>query len=265
MIKTLIKSTRITWASKTINMYLLVLTYAYFTNMVISNPYEIIEGLILVCVLWGALYSLNDLTDLEVDRKDSTKKERAFIQDNVEKEWIMLFFVVLGVIVFLVSFATMKPVFTVILALMLLNQVIYTVPPIRLKNTLLAPFASTATNTVLRIASCCVLLGNIFLVPLSVYFFMYMAGLATYVMYKSKTGQANIIGVIAAVALVYSLYYGYMNFVQFAVAVLPAFLAAIPLYLSLFVEKDKLVYLADVLYHQIAMVFFLICIIYILF
>ena len=265
MIKTLIKSTRITWASKTVNMYLLVLTYAYFTHMVINNPYEIIEGLILVCVLWGALYSLNDLTDLEVDRKDSTKKERAFIQDNVEKEWIMLFFVVLGVIVFLVSFATMKPEFTVILALMLLNQVIYTVPPIRLKNTILAPFASTATNTVLRIASCCVLLGNIFLVPLSVYFFMYMAGLATYVMYKSKTGQASIVGLIAAVALVYSLYSGYMNFVQFAVAVLPAFLAAIPLYLSLFVEKDKLVYLADVLYHQVAMVFFIICILYILF
>jgi len=265
MIKTLIKSTRITWASKTVNMYLLVLTYAYFTNMVINNPYEIIEGLILVCVLWGALYSLNDLTDLEVDRKDSTKKERAFIQDNVEKEWIMLFFVVLGVIVFLVSFATMKPEFTMILALMLLNQVIYTVPPIRLKNTIFAPFASTATNTVLRIASCCVLLGNIFLVPLSVYFFMYMAGLATYVMYKSKTGQASIIGVIAAVALGYSLYSGYMNFVQFAVAVLPAFLAAIPLYLSLFVEKDKLVYLADVLYHQVAMVFFIICILYILF
>jgi 4-hydroxybenzoate polyprenyltransferase len=265
MIKTLIKSTRITWASKTVNMYLLVLTYAYFTHIVINNPYEIIEGLILVCVLWGALYSLNDLTDLEVDRKDSSKKERAFIQDNVEKEWIMLFFVVLVVIVFLVSFATMKPEFTVILALMLLNQVIYTVPPIRLKNTLLAPFASTATNTVLRIASCCVLLGNIFLVPLSVYFFMYMAGLATYVMYKSKTGQASIIGVIAAVALVYSLYSGYMNFVQFAVAVLPAFLAAIPLYLSLFVEKDKLVYLADVLYHQVAMVFFIICILYILF
>ena len=265
MIKTLIKSTRITWASKTVNMYLLVLTYAYFTNMVISNPYEIVEGLILVCVLWGALYSLNDLTDLEVDRKDSTKKERAFIQDNVEKEWIMLFFVVLGVIVFLISFATMKPEFTVILALMLLNQVIYTVPPIRLKNTILAPFASTATNSVLRIASCCVLLGNLFLVPLSVYFFMYMAGMATYVMYKLKTGQASIAGVIAAVALVYSLYFGYMNFLQFAVAVLPAFLATIPLYLSLFVEKDKLVYLADVLYHQIAMVFFIICIIYILF
>ncbi|AEG17641.1 UbiA family prenyltransferase [Methanobacterium paludis] len=265
MIKTLIKSTRITWASKTVNMYLLVLTYAYFANIIITNPYEIIEGLILVCVLWGALYSLNDLTDLEVDRKDSSKKERAFIQDNVEKGWIMLFFVVLGVIVFLVSFATMKPEFTVILALMLLNQVIYTVPPIRLKNTVLAPFASTATNTVLRIASCCVLLGNIFLVPLSVYFFMYMAGLATYVMYKSETGQASIVGVIAAVALVYSLYSGYMNFVQFAVAVLPAFLAAIPLYISLFVEKDKLVYLADVLYHQVAMVFFIICILYILF
>ena len=66
MIKILIKSTRITWASKTVNMYLLALTYAYFTNLTVNNPYEILGGLLLVSVLWGALYSLNDLTDLEL-------------------------------------------------------------------------------------------------------------------------------------------------------------------------------------------------------
>ena len=66
MITTLIKSTRITWAAKNVNMYLLVLTYAYFGHIYIKNPYAILEGLILVSALWGALYSLNDLTDLEM-------------------------------------------------------------------------------------------------------------------------------------------------------------------------------------------------------
>lgn len=264
MIKTLIKSTRITWASKTINMYLLALTYAYFAHVTISDPYEVVEGLILVCVLWGALYSLNDLTDIEADSNDRRKKKRAFVQGNVEKRWILLFFVILTFSVFMISFTTMKPAFTLILALMLLNQVVYTVPPVRLKDTLLAPFTSTATNSVLRLASCSVLLDNIFLVPLSVYFFMYMAGMGTYLMYKSKVGQASIAGIITALSLIYIFYWGYMNWIQFLVAVLPAFVAAVPLYFSLFFEKDKLVWLADVLYHQVAMIFFLICIFYII-
>jgi len=265
MIKILIKSTRITWASKTVNMYLLALTYAYFTNLTVNNPYEILGGLLLVSVLWGALYSLNDLTDLELDRNDVTKKGRAFIENSIEKKWIILFCGLIIASVFLISFAFMKPVFTLIMALMLLNQVIYTVPPIRLKDTVLAPFASTATNSVLRIASCCVLLDNLFLVPVSVYFFMYMAGLGTYMMYKSKTGQASVVGTVAGVTLIYVLYSGTMNLVQFAVAVLPAFIAGIPLYLSLFIQKDTMMYIADRLYHQVALVFFLICILYIIF
>ena len=74
MIKTLIKSTRLSWASKNFNAYVLALTYAYFSGITIINPYEILEGLILVSVLWGALYSLNDLTDLEIDKKDHSKE-----------------------------------------------------------------------------------------------------------------------------------------------------------------------------------------------
>jgi len=64
MIKTLLKSLRLSWASKTVNMYLLALTYAYFTQVPVKNPLEILGGLLLVSILWGALYSLNDLTDL---------------------------------------------------------------------------------------------------------------------------------------------------------------------------------------------------------
>ncbi len=265
MIKTLIKSIRISWASKSVNMYLLALTYAYFSGVAIKNPYEILEGLILVCALWGALYSLNDLTDIESDRKDPKKQQRAFIQDRIEKKWVVLFVGVLVSLVFIISLATLPPSFTLILGLMLLNQVIYTLPPIRLKDTFLAPFTSTANNSVLRIASCCVLLGNLFLVPLSVYLFMYTASLGTYLMYKGNQKPASIIGAVAGVILVYTLYTRDMNIIQLAVAVLPGFLAVVPLYLSLFIQKDKMVFIADILYHQVAMVFFLVSIVYILF
>ncbi len=95
---------------------------------------------------------------------------------------------------------------------MLLNQLLYTLPPVRLKDTLIAPFASTATNTVLRIASCCVLIGNIFLVPTSVYLFMYIAGMCTYLMYKAKTVPASILAGAAGLLLAYILINDQINF-----------------------------------------------------
>ena len=265
MIKTLIKSTRITWAAKNVNMYLLVLTYAYFADIFITNPFEILEGLILVSLLWGALYSLNDLTDIEHDRRDIIKKNRPFIREHVDRKWIIIFFTSLIVLVFIISSLTLIPAFTAILGLMLVNQIIYTVPPIRLKDTKLAPFSSTATNTVLRMASCAVLLGNITIVPFSVYLFMYTASMGTYIMYKSKQRTASILTVISGIILLYAFINGDINLIQFAVAVLPASFATLPLYLSLFTQKDKMFDIADVMYHQIAMIFFIICIIYILF
>lgn len=265
MIKTLIKSTRISWASKNFHAYLLALTYAYFAGVSITNPLEILGGLLLVSVLWGALYSLNDLTDLEIDRKDYSKRNRAFIRENVDKKWIALFCSILIILVFSASLLTLSPEFTIILGLMLLNQLAYTLPPLRFKETALAPFTSTATNTVLRIASCCILLGNVLIVPLSVYLFMYLAAMGTFMMYKSKPLPANIIGGIAGVLLIYILLTGQMNYIQFAVAILPAFLSTIPLYLSLFTKKEEMVYIADRAYHQISMLFFFICILIIIF
>lgn len=265
MIKTLIKSTRLSWASKNANMYLLALTYAYFAAKPINNPFEIIMGLIMVTLLWGALYTLNDLTDLDVDRRDHLKQNRAFIENHVDKKFILFFVAILVSIVFIISFTIFPPAFTLILSLMFLNQLFYTLPPIRLKETKFAPFFSTATNSVLRLASCAVLLGGVFMVPFSVYLFMYLAGMGTYLMYKSKTTYASLVGVMAGVVLLYTLLVGDMNFIQFAVAILPSALAAIPLYLSLFTKKDDMFHIADILYHQVAMVFFLICIIVIIF
>ena len=88
MIKTLIKSTRMTWASKNANMFLLALTYAYFSNAPIDNPLQILGGLVMVSVLWGALYTLNDLTDLAVKEKDHASQIflQWFVKEQVEEE-----------------------------------------------------------------------------------------------------------------------------------------------------------------------------------
>jgi 4-hydroxybenzoate polyprenyltransferase len=262
---TLLKSTRISWASKNVNMYLLALTYAYFANQPINNPLQILEGLVLVSLFWGALYTLNDLTDLEVDRRDSFKRDRAFIQNKVDEKSIKIFVTFMLTIVFILSAVSMPVAFTVILILMLLNQIIYTLPPVRLKETSLAPLSSTATNSVLRLASCAVLLGNIFIVPFSVYIFVFIAGMGTYLMYKSKTRDASIVGILGGLVLIYLIYSGKMNIIQFLVALAPSIVAGIPLYLSLFTNQERMMKLADILYHQVALGFFLICILIIIF
>ncbi|MEN6328745.1 MAG: UbiA family prenyltransferase [Methanobacteriaceae archaeon] len=262
---TLLKSTRISWASKNVNMYLLALTYAYFANQPIDNPLQILGGLVLVSLFWGALYTLNDMTDLEIDRRDSFKKNRAFIQNKVDEKWIIMFVVFMLTTVFILSVAFMPVSFTLILILMLLNQIIYTLPPIRLKETALAPLSSTATNSVLRLASCAVLLGNILIVPPSVYLFMFIAGMGTYLMYKSKPRDASIVGALCGLVLIYIIYSGEMNLAQFLVALAPSIVAGIPLYLSVFTNQERMLKLADVLYHQVALGFFLICILIIIF
>lgn len=267
MIKSLLKSTRVGWSSKTVNMFLLALTYAYFSGLDVKNPYEILGGLILVCVLWGALYSLNDFTDQESDRKNPEKQSRPFIQGKVEKKWVLTFIGILISFVFVASIVFLPLDFTLILGLMLLNQILYTVPPFRFKdNTILAPLTSTATNSVLRVAACCVLLGNLLLVPVSVYLFVFLAGMGTYLLYKEKYSfLSNVVGISGAIVLLYVFYSGNMNLIQFAVAILPSLLAGVPLYLSLYFNKEKMMYLADVLYHQVALAFFLVIIVYLLF
>jgi 4-hydroxybenzoate polyprenyltransferase len=262
---TLVRSMRITWASKNVNMFLLALTYAYFGNISINNPLEIIAGLILVSVLWGALYTLNDFTDQDLDRRDRYKKNRAFIQNTVEKKYVILFIILLISLVFIISLIFMDPAFTLILALMFLNQVLYTVPPLRFKETSFSPLFSTATNSVLRLASCAVLLGNIFIVPPSVYIFVFLAGMGTYLMYKTRTRDASVVGVVGGLTLLYIFYSGEMNVIQFLVALAPSLIAGIPLYLSLFGKKEEMLNLANILYHQVALVFFLLCILIIIF
>jgi hypothetical protein len=246
-------------------MFLLALSYAYFSGLIIKNPYEVLGGLILVCLLWGGLYSLNDYTDIESDRENPEKQDRAFIQEKVEEKSVLSFIVILIIIVFIISLIFYSLIFTLILGLMLLNQILYTLPPFRLKNTILAPLTSTATNSVLRTASCCVLLGNLFLVPLPVYFFIYFAGMGTYSLYKNKKIFSQIIVILGVITLGYIFYNGDMNLIQFGVAILPSLIAAIPLYLSLFISKDKMMHLSDVIYHQVALVFFTITIFYLLF
>lgn len=259
MLKTLLRSTRISWGAKNVHMYLLALTYASSVD-----PLGFLMGLFLVTLLWGGLYSLNDLTDIEVDRKDRMKSSRPFIENHVEP-WRVLVFIGAIIITSLLASYILNPIFSIIMLLMVLNQFIYTLPPLRLKDTMLAPLASTATNTVLRLASASVLLGGLLVVPPPVYLMMYLAGMGTYLMYKERGLMTTAVSIIFCIILGYAYLEGYISILQILIVILPSFIATVPLYLSNFTERERMVEIADFIYHRVLMIFYLGCIIILLY
>ena len=263
MLKALLRSTRITWTAKNIHMYLLALTYANEYNLAF-NPLEFLSGLVIVSILWGGLYSLNDLTDIEVDKKDRLKSNRPFIGGDVKPEMVVLF--ISALILFSLAFSMfLSLVFTIILLLMVLNQLLYTLPPLRLKETPLAPLNSTATNNILRLASASLLLGGLSVVPASIYILMFTAGLGTYLMYKKKLKETTIVSIIFFLILYYAYHSHDISLSQILIVILPSFMATIPLYLSNIMEREKMIRLADISYHRMLSVFYLACIIILLF
>ena len=81
-------------------MFLLALTYAYF-QFNHFQPLQILEGLIWFPLL-GALYSLNDLTDLKFDKEDPENRT-VLLSKTALKEMILTFIIVLISIIFIGS------------------------------------------------------------------------------------------------------------------------------------------------------------------
>ncbi|MDI9624645.1 MAG: UbiA family prenyltransferase [Methanothermobacter sp.] len=263
MLKALLRSTRITWTAKNIHMYLLALSYAHEYNLVFS-PLEFLWGLVIVSILWGGLYSLNDLTDIEVDKRDKLKSNRPFIEENI-RPGIVVSFISALIVFSLVLSNFLNPLFTIILLLMVLNQLLYTLPPLRLKETPIAPLNSTATNNVLRLASASILLGGFSIIPASIYILMFTAGLGTYLMYKEKLKETTIVSMIFLLILYYAYISHDISISQILIVILPSFMATIPLYLSNITDREKMVRIADITYHKMLSAFYLACIIILLF
>jgi len=66
---------------------------------------------------------------------------------------MVVLFISALIIFSLASSMFLNPVFTIIFLLMVLNQLLYTLPLLELKETSLAPLNSTAINNILRLAS----------------------------------------------------------------------------------------------------------------
>lgn len=143
----------------------------------------VLLGVSFACLIAGGLYALNDVFDAEIDRKNPLKRVRPIASGKISARTGISFSLALvgsGLIL-----ALMISLFHFFLGLLLvLLQLIYSVPPLRLKETRLDLLFSGPINHIIRIIAAWALfrpLSQLPLVILTGLFFLYCT---TYAYYK---------------------------------------------------------------------------------
>lgn len=104
---------------------------------------QLFFGLILIGpVFYGGLYILNDLSDIKVDQLDPEKRNKTFPSGMVSPQAGLIVAIILITTMLIFSFKNFF-FFLCILA-MILNQLLYSFPPFRLKNHAFFDVLSTA-------------------------------------------------------------------------------------------------------------------------
>jgi 4-hydroxybenzoate polyprenyltransferase len=122
----------------------------------IAEPYYLIRtviGFIIFCFVSGAVYLLNDLTDIEKDRQHPSKRNRPLASGSLPVGTAQGALAVILLVCLPVSFA-LDPVFGAIVALYFLLQVAYS---LRLKNVVIVDVLTIAAGFVLRVGAGAVL------------------------------------------------------------------------------------------------------------
>lgn len=133
---------------KTLSLMLLGASYAlgdlpdigmFLRGFIITGP-----------MLWGGLYILNDVTDVEDDKFHPIKKNRPLPSGKASPKAFAIASVVLVGSAMVLSMGV-NPHFFACIALMTFKQVLYTLPPLRFKERfLLDVFTGSVFNTTLR-------------------------------------------------------------------------------------------------------------------
>lgn len=100
-------------------------------------------------LLWNAAYMINDLTDVKLDQKHPLKKNRLNLLRKMGNTRIGISIIVRIFLALLVA-ASINLTFTALLILLLAAQLIYTLPPLRLKERFGFDIAANGFNSIVR-------------------------------------------------------------------------------------------------------------------
>ncbi|MBV6517731.1 MAG: decaprenyl-phosphate phosphoribosyltransferase [Candidatus Brocadia sp.] len=116
----------------------------------VHNPSKVIEALIgfaIFCMITGCTYLVNDLIDLEKDRRHPVKSTRPIAAGKLRKKTVILVILLLGCISFFFAFSINKVFGIIVLCYFILN-VNYS---LYLKNIVIIDVAAIAAGFVLRV------------------------------------------------------------------------------------------------------------------
>ncbi|GEM_PF-6250001 len=147
-----------------------------------------IEEVVVLCVSLGCfiasgLYVLNDIFDAELDRKNPLKKKRPIASGIISVKQALAFSIVL--LAFGLLLTLWLSVFHFFLGLLLVFlQLVYSVPPLRLKETRVDLLFSGPINHIVRIVAAWILFKPLEQIPLVVLAGMFLLYCTTYAYYK---------------------------------------------------------------------------------
>jgi 4-hydroxybenzoate polyprenyltransferase len=121
------------WSKTLMNMVFGLLIAFYVYSAFISIPVFIL-GFASVALLWAGLYALNDFTDWKMDLMHPDKKFRPIPSGKIKPNNALFFAFDLIVASFLIGIILGNIAFIGVLLVMMLNQLLYTTKPFKLKS-----------------------------------------------------------------------------------------------------------------------------------
>ncbi len=183
------------WSKPFGNMLIAALVAMYLSNSLDFSFNTILNFLIAFIsvgpLLWGGLYALNDWTDIEKDKHHPVKKERPLPSGIVSPNQ-GLFIAVSFIILSLLVGWTINFLFFVCLIGMLLNQLLYTIPPIKLKEKpVLDLISGSLINPIFRFYAGWVLFNPNFNAPILFLLFILGIQFGGYTLYRLSGKQVE--------------------------------------------------------------------------
>ena len=123
----------IEWSKSLLNMVLATLMACYVFGAA-TNFFVFVIGFFSVALLWSGLYALNDYTDRKIDALHDVKKNRPIPCGKVSPLQGLAFSFLMIIIAFLLAVFLGNAMLGGCLAIMLINQLLYTTKPFRLKS-----------------------------------------------------------------------------------------------------------------------------------
>ena len=136
-------------------------------------------------LLWGGLYTINDITDVDKDRLHTMKTNRPLPSGRISKNFAKVFAAALIIASFGIGLYINNIFFVLCLLAMAVNQFLYTLPPFELKKKpVLDLISGSAVNPFFRFFAGWVLFAGNLNAPLLVVYFLVAVNFGGFFLYR---------------------------------------------------------------------------------